>query len=369
MTKHSLLSTALMILLIFPLTTACGAAETQSLPPLVINRDILFPLSEPGPYSVGIQNMISFTDASRNDREVNLTIWYPAAEPQDFSKTGPFKDAPADLMGAPYPLILSSSKTGFIFAKTLASYGFVVAGVNRIDAYLPWDQNLVDQPLDILFALDQVRDNPPEGLEKLIDFKRVGAMGYSFDGYNALALSGARVDPEYFLSDCSAPPADEPALLAWTRPYQCELADTWDAFTENAGPGLTESEDGLWQPMTDPGILAVMPMATEGLRLFGDRGLAAADRAVLMIASENDELNPEDQLIYESLGVSDKSLITFLNQNHMMIFNPEMTTCMTHFAVAFFGYQLQGRTELEYYYSPNYVNQQPGLVWGPFPAE
>ena len=66
-------------------------------------------------------------------------------------------------------------------------------GINALDTY-KWDKNLIDQPLDILFALRQVASNPLEGLEGMIDAEHAGVMGYSFDGYNSLALSGARVD-------------------------------------------------------------------------------------------------------------------------------------------------------------------------------
>ena len=42
-----------------------------------------------------------------------------------------------------------------------------------------------------------------KGLEGMIDAEYAGVMGYSFDGYNALAMSGARVDPEFYLSQCA----------------------------------------------------------------------------------------------------------------------------------------------------------------------
>ncbi len=53
---------------------------------------------------------------------------------------------------------------------------------------------MIDQPLDILFALDRVASGPPDGLEGMLDTEHAGVIGYSFDGYNALAMSGARID-------------------------------------------------------------------------------------------------------------------------------------------------------------------------------
>ena len=54
---------------------------------------------------------------------------------------------------------------------------------------------MIDQPLDILFALEQMASNPPVELEGLIDTEHVGAIGYSFDGNNALALDQPRSLP------------------------------------------------------------------------------------------------------------------------------------------------------------------------------
>ena len=106
------------------------------------------------------------------------------------------EDTPSDLSGAPYPVILSSSKVGSFFAPHLVSYGFVYVGIRNIDTYEQIDQNLIDQPLDILFALDQVASQPLEGLEGMLDTDRAGTMGYSFAGaewgaHRPAILSGA----------------------------------------------------------------------------------------------------------------------------------------------------------------------------------
>jgi len=49
--------------------------------------------------------------------------------------------------------------------------------------------------------LDQVVSHPPEGLDGVIDAERAGAIGYSFDGYNALALSGAREELAWYFTE------------------------------------------------------------------------------------------------------------------------------------------------------------------------
>jgi predicted dienelactone hydrolase len=245
----------------------------------------------------------------------------------------------------------------------LISHGFAWASVDRIDTYYQMNEQMFQQPLDILFALDQVASNPPEDLEGMIDAEHAGAIGYSFDGYNALALSGARIDPEYYLAQCPTPDATTEAILSDLSAFNCAPANAWSEFAAHAGEAITASEDGLWQPMTDERIRAVMPMAGEGWWLFGERGLAAVDRPTLIIVATQDELYPENALIFEHLGTPDKALISFVGLDHMMIYNPEMVARMAHFAVAFFGYHLQGREDLGWYFSEDFVAQHDDLTW------
>jgi predicted dienelactone hydrolase len=306
----------------------------------------------------------SFEDASRENRPVSITVWYPAILPEGSTGYIPKRDADPDLSGAPYPLILSSTKVARIFAPYLVSYGFAWASVDRIDTYLRMDEEMFEQPLDILFALEQVASRPPEGLDGLIDAEHVGAIGYSFDGYNTLALSGARIDPEYYLAQCPDPDATTGAILSALSSFNCGPADKWDDFAAHTGEAITGSEDGLWQAITDERIRAVMPLAGEGWWLFGERGLANVDRSALIIVATQDQLYPENALIYEHLGTPDKALISFIGEGHMMIYDKEMVARMAHFAVAFFGYHLQGREDYAVYFSEDFVSQFDDLAWG-----
>ena len=85
-----------------------------------------YPLSKPGPYSVS-RSTYRFEDASRDNRLVVVTVWYPAIQPDD--STGgelvPDVDLEPDPSGASYPLILSSTKLARILAPYLVSHGFV----------------------------------------------------------------------------------------------------------------------------------------------------------------------------------------------------------------------------------------------------
>jgi len=311
-----------------------------------------YPLSDPGPYNVG-KLTLEFEDPSRENRPVGIRVWYPVDSSRE-----------PDFSGASYPLILSSAKVGNELALYLVKHGFVWAGVTRIDTYRHMNLEMIDQPLDILFALDQLAYNPPAELEGLIDTDQVGVIGYSFDGNNALALCGARIDPDHYLSQCPDPDAITQASLDGYSAFSCGPAGEWEAFTAHVSDAITNSEDGLWQPITDPRIRAVIPMAAEGWWLFGEQGLAAVDRPVLMIVGVDDGLYTENVAIFEHLGASDNILLSFVDQDHMMIYKGFIKERMAHFAAAFFGVHLQGRDELSDLLSEELFNQCSDVAWG-----
>jgi predicted dienelactone hydrolase len=331
-----------------------------------------FPLSEPGTYDFGIHLSHDVVDATRVDRKISVQVWYPAVLPDGATPSDGNYDYEPDSSGAPYPLILCSAKAGRTFGPHLASHGFVVAGVNEQDSHNLWGPWLIDYPLDILAALNYIASTPLKDLEGMIDAENAGVMGYSFDGYTSLALSGARVDPGFYLSQCASAATMMPALPAWWISYVRDMTGGWDAFVAHAGPAITTSDDGLWQPMTDERIRAVMPMAPEGAWLFGERGLAAVDRPTLIIGATADEINIYDveaAYIYEHLGTPDKAMISFVGQGHLMIFNADPVARMKHFAVAFFGEHLQGRANYADYYSKRFVERRANLAWGVYQGE
>ncbi|MFC1879139.1 alpha/beta hydrolase family protein [Chloroflexota bacterium] len=330
--------------------------------------DAPFPLSEPGPYKSG-KHTYALHDTSRDNRPVNITVWYPALRPPGSSGRFPKHGAEPDSSGAPYPLILSSTKVAYTLAPYLISHGFTWVSVDGIDTYQWMGEEMYEQPLDILFALAQVDSSPPEGLEGMIDAEHAGVIGYSFDGFNSLAMSGARINPEYYLAQCPNPDATTKAVLAAFSSFNCTPASEWEKFADHVGEEFTTSMDGLWQPLTDARIRAVMPMAGEGWWLFGERGLAAVDKPTLMIVATQDDLYRENALIFEHLGTTDKELISFIGPGHMMIFEAEMITRMAHFSTAFFGYHLQGREDLAWYFSEDFVAQHEDLVWGIYSGE
>ena len=348
------------------LPQAQATALVATLPvPQVGSESDLLPFSGSGQYHVG-KRKFTLEDSARDFREVGITLWYPAILSADSTGNSPDLDADPDISDAPYPLILSSTKVAGILAPYLVSHGFTWASVDRIDTYRLMHEQMYEQPLDILFALDWVASKAPEGLEGVIDAEHAGAIGYSFDGYNTLAISGARIDPEHYKNQCPAPDGVTESVLSGMSSYNCAPALDWEEFSALAGETITESEDGLWQPMTDERIRAVIPMAGEGWWLFGERGLAAIGRPTLIIVATRDTLYPENALIFEHIGTPDKALISFVGPNHMMIYNKEEIAKMAHFATAFFGYYLQEREDMAWYFSEEFVSGFDYLAWGTY---
>ena len=315
-----------------------------------------------------MRSLPTLPDPARVDRPVSIRVWYPALQPS-VPTDGPgfLKDAPPDPSGGPYPVILSSSKIATIFAPYLVTHGFAWVSVDGLDSYPRMSLEMIDQPLDILFALDHVASGPPDGLEGMLDTDHAGVIGYSFDGYNALAMSGARIDSAYYLGSC--PTADAMAGLSGGQlsAFDCAPALVWDEYVERAGDAIAPGEGGLWRPMSDERIRAAMPMAGEGWWLFGERGLAAVDRPVLMLAADGDALYAENARIYDHLGTSDKTFISFLGEDHLMVLDQRMVERMAHFATAFFGYHLAGREEMAPLFSEAFVAGHEDLAWGTVP--
>jgi len=359
-----------------PTTAPTTALPAATLAPVETTAPPSFPLAEPGPYFAG--NMkYTYTDSTRAEREIEVLVWYPSLEQKNADGKHIPRDAPPDMSGAPYPLILTEGSSGStLFQSHLASHGFVMAQIQipDHDDYFNWDVQLLDWPRDFLFILDQIATKSPEGLEGVIDSEHVGATGYSYGGDITLTLSGVRIDPQEYLAYCEQPPAIEAEYGApgWYLENICGIAAMWDEFTAFAGDAITTSQDGLWQPLTDERIRAVMPMAPSGTWLYGERGLASADRPVLVISPTEDEITPykyETVFLFEHLGAPMKSLISFIGKGHMMVAEAEQIAQMKHFAAAFFGYHLQGRQDYAVYFSEEFVQQFDDLAWGVYSGE
>lgn len=362
-----------------PSATATMSSATATLPPTPTSMIVpintreppTFPFSERGPYWTG-NRVFTFIDESRDGRKIEIQIYYPALKETNEQGGTITRNAVADMRGAPYPLILTGINSGnVIFKSHLASYGFVMAIVRFPESYHYYDFQVMDHPRDILFALDQIGLDSLEGLEGVIDSDNTGITGYSGEGFYSLALSGVRIDPEFYLEYCKQASSIQPALDSTYLMIICSLAKKWDAFVVHVGPEFTDNNDGLWQPVTDERIRAVMPMAADGAWFLGERGLATVNIPVLMIQATNDSpYQPtEAAFIFENLRTPEKFMISFIGKNHDMPYEIEAANRMKHFAVAFFGYYLQGHEDYAYYFSENFVSLVDDLAWGIYTDE
>ena len=171
-----------------------------------------FAAAEP-PYPVGLKQ-IEFTDG---DRQIALAVFYPAALSDSSAKpTGlPFftnlhlyRDA--GLREGRHPLVMLSHGRGSNplqyawFAETLASQGYIVAGLyhyraNTYDQTIAYLSNKIWQrPRDISLAIDFLLKDPVWG--KAIDAERIGVAGHSQGGFTSLWIGGAKVDADKFLA-------------------------------------------------------------------------------------------------------------------------------------------------------------------------
>jgi predicted dienelactone hydrolase len=108
-----------------------------------------------------------------------LYVYYPALKEANSQGGTITRDANPDMREAPYPLILTGPGSGDNLLKShLASYGFTMAIVRFPDHHDYPDVQAVEDPRDILFALDQIASKPIEGLEGVIDTDHVGVAGF-----------------------------------------------------------------------------------------------------------------------------------------------------------------------------------------------
>ena len=360
-----------------PTTTVSSLSEPASsttTPSTDTLDEISLPLSEPGPYFAG-DRKYTFIDNSRNERKIEIQIYYPALKEVNNNGTAITRDAAPDMSGAPYPLIFTGYNSGNnLYKSHLASYGFVMVIVHSPGFRYedPWNNSVIDAPLDFLFVLDSLTAKSPEGLDGVLDTDRVGVAGYSSDGFFSLALGGARINPEYYLSQCAKAPDMDPPMSAFLINYFCNLSERWDEFSSQVGTKITTVTNGLWQPTTDDRILAVMPMAPDSAWLYGPEGLAAINIPSMIIAGTKDtgvSYKLTSCYVYDHLVNTDRFLISFIGKHHMMVDEREVILRIRHFSVAFLGYYVQGRTEYADYFSDSFVSQFDDLYWGVYTGD
>lgn len=354
--KYSIRLYVIALLVNFTLGTLLAPVFAQDAPTL--------PLAEPGPFGVGL-DMLTFKDASREDRKLNVTIWYPAEADPAASYEKPAFQAASSTTGAPHPLIIFShglwgkATDTFTMGPHLASYGFVVASINHKDENIEDWRGIVYRPLDVLFVLNELAALSEGPLTGAINTDNVGVAGYSYGASTALWAGGAQVDPDYMLNWCAENEPEAMAVGSDIRSACSVWAVRWDeviAYRMQFGP-LTEHD--LWPPLSDARIRAVMPMALCNSPVQGELGAVAMVLPTLIVFPElEEECIPSDSapFVYSHLGSQEKYLLTLLGTGHMTAFEDAgIQAIFRQFGVAFFGYYLQENTDYVHYLTPEFA--------------
>ena len=98
-----------------------------------------------------------------------------------------------------------------------------------------WDYDMVDFPRDLLFALDQLAAEPPEGLQGIIDTDNVGVAGYSGEGDTAFRGHWRAPRPRFLSLTMRSGSGFVPDYLPFWSDYACHLTEDWEAFASAAG--------------------------------------------------------------------------------------------------------------------------------------
>jgi predicted dienelactone hydrolase len=293
-----------------------------------------------GPYWVGTREFVIEDD----ERPLSISVWYPALNlegleesltytdiqvkfepPSDMPPTlagHALRDAPADMSGGPYPLIINSGGFGTyrqsyaFLTEHLASYGFVVLApdhIERLDAPEPGKDEISRiQDLQRVIAYAEALTAEGGAMAGMIDMDGIAVMGSSSGAETSLALGGARINFKAFTAWCKALPSGDPAYPMACEPYmevEAEMA---------AVAGLDTVPDGLWPSWGDPRIRAIIPIVT-GTSLFQPSGLESVTIPMMTIGGTNDTWALPDwgaYPAYEYVSSQQKALVMFNGADH-----------------------------------------------------
>lgn len=361
-------STIVLLLLVIALSAALGWLVFTRQPYEEPFRPDAPQYGQRGEYTVGVQ---SFTLSGEN-RPLNAWVWYPAEGEQELANYSEFNgifetsgranwDASPVENNAPYPLVIFSHGNGsspllsLFFTEHLASYGFVVIGMEHpsntmLDRLGPEDaynaasiDNYVYRPQDVSRVIDYALDELNTGaLSGMIDPDKIAISGHSFGGYTAFASAGASLNFDDLQIWCDANEGvtiadvrDEIALTAYNRDFQldavCSLIDDAPRLAELSA--IDDLPSGAWDSSGDERINALIGLAPYNAPIFGEESLAELQLPALILVGGNDNatyLERDARNFYGWLGSDDKYLAEFALADHY-IFNDNCAPLLVNF--------------------------------------
>jgi predicted dienelactone hydrolase len=356
MNRQRILQLAVVVMLILSFSVGCGAPAAQPTPPPTAvptaqptPPPTVAPTAQPtpspqattpaeplpaapayairGPYAVGARDIV----IKDGDHTVNITVWYPTLNadhaPEEITyrihdklpvKGRAIQNAAPDAAHGPYPFVIFSTGLGgfrqssVYLLEHLASYGFVVmASDPREETEDNYWAGAATRPIDtkLTIGFADKATAPGGALSKLIDMKHIAVVGHSSGGWTALAGGGAQFDFGW----CAAHPdmVTKGSDCAQFVPHAQEIA---------ALLGLKSVPSGLWPPMNDRRVGAIIALAPDGDIWGADyEGVAVVKVPTLIMNGTKDTDNPPELTaypIYQHLGSAQKGLIKFENATH-----------------------------------------------------
>ncbi len=274
---------------------ACGGGPAVEAPPDPVPSD------ERGPYEV---SATTFRDWDARGKYLIVEAWYPATPAED-AELLPYegvgtrpkvtRDQPADLRGAPYPVVAFSHGYAGIryqsdfLVQHLVSHGMVVIAVDHTNnTLLDLDEDVTatvaaERPRDVSEAVDLAAGLLSDGLIAPDD--GMAMMGHSFGGWTTLVVGGGQIDREHLLAYCEEFDA-----------RGCRFFEAADAL----------ALDDLSQAVPDPRAEVAVAMSPGLAYSFGPDGVGLQGNVpTLVLGGTSDEDIPYDTEIvpvYEALG-------------------------------------------------------------------
>ena len=297
-----------------------------------------------GPYTVGTRELV----IEDGDEPVYITVWYPALNPENLPEEATYnlgdgqtsmyeipgsgetdmsivnikghaiQGAAPNIADGPYPLVIFSEGLAAwrhwhaFLHEHLASHGFVVVASDPREVFETFWTGAATRPMDTIRIIDYAGElSATDGdWAGLIDAEKVGVTGHSSGGWAALMGGGAEFDFGW----CAAnPDLVEENFVSNCRqfvPHQDEVAEML---------GLESAPSGLWPPVSDPRIDAVVALAPDG-DVFGAgyAGVANVEVPTLLMVGSEDTAIDGTGAIYDHLGSEQKGMVVFENGDHMV---------------------------------------------------